>query len=96
MLIQCQFQSHSDSKPEKRTPDCSTDAGTVIAAGNSLIVAADSVGFKQRTLPPTVGQGFQVIGKLQGDLGGSLQLIDDSGAPITTSGAAKPAVGTSG
>ena len=68
----------------------------MIAAGNSLIVAADSVGFKQRILPPTIGQGFQVIGKLQGNPGGSLQLVDDSGASITTSGAAKPAVGTSG
>ena len=74
----------------------SHDAGTVIAAGNSLIVAVDSVGFKQRIVPPPVGQGFQVIGKLQGNLGGYLQLIDDSGASITTSGATKPAVGTSG
>jgi len=70
--------------------------GTVIAGGNSLIVAMDSVGFKQRTAAPTTGQGFQVIGKLQGNLGGDLQLVDDGGAPITTSGVAKPAVGTSG
>jgi len=53
----------------------------------------DSVGFKQRTAAPTTGQGFQVIGKLQGNLGGDLLLVDDGGAPI--SGVAKPAVGTS-
>lgn len=35
-------------------------AGTVIASGNSLIVATDAAGFKQRQNPPMPGQGLQV------------------------------------
>lgn len=61
-------------------------AGTVIAAGNSLIVAVDEAGFWQRTVPPTMGQGFQVTGLLGGSLaaGGSIQLLDNTGASITS------------
>lgn len=38
----------------------------MIAAGNSLIVASDSAGFRERNTSPKLGEGFQVIGKLSG------------------------------
>lgn len=67
-------------------------AGTVIAGGNSLIVARDAAGFRQRTMAPTMGQGIQVIGNLKGSLsaGSGIQLINDRGGVVAT----RPSAGT--
>ena len=58
--------------------------GTVIASGNSLVIAADSAGFRQRNVSPMLGQGLQVIGKLSGGFnnGQVINLISAVGATV--------------
>jgi hypothetical protein len=56
--------------------------GTVIPAQDSLYAAASVGQFKQRSTPPTGGQGALVVGNLQGQLLGaaaSVQLLTPSG-----------------
>lgn len=64
-------------------------AGTVIPPASSLYLSPDINGFRQRSSPPTKGQGAFVQGPLSGPLsaGGSavnLNLLDASGNTVAT------------
>jgi hypothetical protein len=72
--------------------------GTVIAAQDSLHVAADVVAFRNRSSSPSGGQGLFVLGPYQGSLAPTapLELRDAAGLLVSGTGTVAYSLGTSG